>query len=143
MKVGGRNAGGYTLVEVIVAAGIFAMVIAGGITGVRMGLQIIDSSRHYTRVSQILQSEVEGLRSLSWKEIKELPGDSEIDIKPEFGTKAYDAYTVTRSIDSESATLRRVEIIVEYTTRNGKQHELQYLTYFTQGGVNDYYYRKI
>lgn len=143
MKAYGRNKNGFTLVEVIVAAGIFAMVIAGGIAGVRMGFQIVDNSRHHTRVSQILQSEVESLRSLSWKELKQLPSSAEVDINPQFSTSAYDAYTVNRNIYTESSSLRRVEVVVTYSTRGGKSVELKYLTFFTEGGVNDYYYRTI
>lgn len=133
----------YSLVEVIIAAGIFGIVITGGFAGVRMGFEIVDNSRHYTRVSQILQSEVESLRSLSWKELKELPESEEVEIDPQFSTTAYDAYTVTRNIYTESSSLRRVEVLVEYNTRSGKGVNLRYLTFFTQGGLNDYYYRTI
>lgn len=135
--------GGYTLVEVIVAAGIFAMVIAGGIAGVQMGFQAIENARHRTRVSQILQSEVESLRSLSWKELNQLPTKAKIDINPEFDTSAYDAYTVERKILAESSSLRRVEVTVRYVTRKGSPVDLKYLTFFTEGGVNDYSYRTI
>lgn len=134
---------GFSLVEVIIAAGIFGIVITGGFAGVRMGFEIVDNSRHYTRVSQILQSEVESLRSLSWKELKALPDSENIEIDPQFSTTAYDAYTVTRNIYEESSSLRRVEVLVEYATRSGKQVSLKYLTFFTEGGLNDYYYRTI
>lgn len=134
---------GYSLVEVIVAAGIFGLVITGGIAGVRMGFEIVDNSRHYTRISQILQSEVESLRSLSWKDLKELPVEEVIDINPQFSTSAYEAYKVYRNIYTESSTLRRIEVVVEYSTRSGRPVTLKYLTFFTDGGVNDYYYRTI
>jgi prepilin-type N-terminal cleavage/methylation domain-containing protein len=143
MKKGGSSREGYTLVEVIVAATIFGMVIAGGIAGVRMGFTIVENSRHHTRVSQILQSEVESLRSLSWKELKKLPAKEEVDINPEFDTSVYDAYTLTRVIREESSSLRKIEITVNYLKGNGKPVELKYLTFFAEGGVNDYYYRTI
>lgn len=135
--------GGYSLVEVIVAAGIFAMVIAGGFAGVRMGFEIVNNSRHHTRVSQILQSEVESLRSLSWKELKQLPSSAEVDITPQFNTSVYDAYKVERKIYAESSSLRRIEVHVSYNKRSGKPVNLKYLTFFSEGGVNDYYYRTI
>lgn len=143
MKSNHANQAGYSLVEVIVAAGIFAMVITGGIAGVRMGFQIVENSRHYTRISQILQSEVESLRALSWKELKELAAETEVQIDPKFSTAAYDAYTVHRKVVTESPSLRRVEMILEYENRNGEAVQLKYMTFFTQGGVNDYYYRTI
>lgn len=143
MRVCDTKKNGYSLAEVIVAAGIFALVITGGIAGVRMGFKIVDDSRHHTRVSQILQSEVESLRSLSWKELMQLPSTADVAINPQFSTAAYDAYTVKRNISTESATLRRIEVTVTYNSRNGKEVNLKYLTFFTEGGVNDYYYRTI
>lgn len=138
-----KNKEGYSLVEVIVAAGIFGMVIAGGIAGVRMGFEIVSNSRHHTRVSQILQSEVESLRSLSWRDLQQLPSSEVVDINAQFNTSAYDAYTVERSIHVESSSLRRVEVLVTYNKRSGKSMSLKYLTFFSEGGVNDYYYRTI
>lgn len=143
MKKNDLSQKGFSLVEVIVAAGIFAMVITGGIAGVRMGFQIVENSRHYTRISQILQSEVENMRALSWKTIKELDSSSEMQIDPKFSTSAYEAYTVHRNMFADSSTLRRVEMIVEYTNRSGRLVKLKYMTFFTEGGVNDYYYRTI
>ncbi len=143
MKVANKKPNGYSLVEVIVAAGIFALVIAGGIGGVRMGLHIVDNSRHYTRISQILQSELESLRALSWDELQALPLKSEIAIDPKFSTAAYDAYTLQRSIVVESVSLRRIEVLVQYHTRSGQAAALKYITFFSEGGVNDYYYRVI
>lgn len=143
MKVANARPEGYSLVEVIVAAGIFALVITGGIGGVRMGLHIVDNSRHYTRISQILQSELESLRALSWDELQALPLQSEIPIDPKFSTAAYDAYTLQRSMVTESPSLRRIEVLVQYHTRSGKAAALKYITFFSEGGVNDYYYRVI
>jgi len=143
MEAYSRKTAGYSLVEVIVAAGIFALVIAGGIAGVRMGFQVVDNSRHYTRISQILQSEVESLRALSWNELKGLPQESKIAIDPKFSTAAYDAYTLQRSIVVESVSLRRIEVLVQYHTRSGQAAALKYITFFSEGGVNDYYYRVI
>ena len=108
-----------------------------------MGFEIVDNSRHYTRVSQILQSDVESLRSLSWRDFNKLPSSEKVDINPHFITSAYDAYTFYRNIHAVSSSLRRVEIVVKYSTRSGRPITLKYLTFFTEGGVNDYYYRTI
>lgn len=143
MKLRRKNKIGYTLIEVMVAASIFGMVIVGGISGVRMGFHIVDNSRHYTRVSQILQSEVESLRSLSWADLNQLPDNELVNINAQFSTSVYDDYAVRRRIYTESTTLRRVEIAVAYKTRSGNPVTLKYITFFTKGGVNDYYYRAI
>lgn len=132
-----------TLIEVMVAMSIFAMVIAGGITGVRKGFELVDNSRHYTRISQILQSEMEAMRTLSWKEISQLPTDSIIEVDTQFKTNVYDAYTVSRRVVGETSGRKRVEVTVSFKNRGGRDVSLKYLTFFSHGGVNDYYYRTI
>jgi prepilin-type N-terminal cleavage/methylation domain-containing protein len=143
MLVQRNRRAGFTLVEVIVAMTIFTMVIAGGLSGVRRGFDLIGLSRHHTRVSQILQSEFERLRTLSWVEFQELPQQAEVDIQTEFGTSVYDAYAVVREIFVEESDLARVELSVTYTNQNQRVVTVKSLTFFTKGGVNDYYYRTI
>lgn len=137
---------GFTIIEVVIAMGIFALVIAGGMIGVRRGFEVVENSRHYTRVSQILQSEVESMRSLSWAEVDALPANSTITIDPEFDTGTYDMYTVTRVITPVSGTsgdVKQVDVTATFTNRQGRTISMNYVTFFADGGVNDYYYRTI
>ena len=134
---------GFTLTEVIMAIGIFTMVIAGGLSGVRRGFDILRDSRNYTRVSQILQSEVEALRTLSWEELIALPQNVKIDVDTQFDTRAYDMYLVRRRIINTAADLRQVEVAVSYENDRGRLVTLRYQTFFTRGGLNDYFYRAI
>lgn len=143
MSVGVSRSSGFTLVEVIVSMTVFTMVIAGALVGISRGLDMVALSRHNTRVSQIMQSEIESLRTLSWLEFQKLPSSVVIDIKTEFGTSVYDAYSVTREIISEESDLSRIELTVTYTGSNQKLVTVKCQTYFTEGGVNDYYYRSI
>ncbi|MDQ8207402.1 prepilin-type N-terminal cleavage/methylation domain-containing protein [Coraliomargarita sp. SDUM461003] len=134
---------GVTLTEVIVSLGIFTLVIAGGLSGVRRGFDILRDSRDYTRISQILQSEVETLRTLSWVELVALPSSVKVAVDTQFDTSAYDMYQVTRRIENEEEGLRRVVVTVSYENRRGGDVTLEYVTFFAEGGVNDYYYRTI
>ncbi len=143
MKTIDQGQGGFTLMESLVAISIFSMVIAGGLIGVRKGFEVVDNSRHYTRVSQVLQSEVETLRTLSWSEMAKLPESEQVTLDTQFGTGAYDRYSITRDIIDESGDLKRVEVTVGFTNRRGKEISLKYVTFFTEGGVNDYFYRTI
>ncbi len=138
-----KRALGFTLTEVIVSMGIFTMVIAGGLSGVRRGFDILQDSRNYTRVSQILQSEVESLRTFSWAELTSLSSNVEISVDTQFDTNAYDMYTVRRRIVMVEDDLRRVIVSVSYQNDRGRLVTLKYVTFFTKGGVNDYYYRTI
>lgn len=136
-KSGQLRLSGFTLTEVIVSMGIFTMVIAGGLSGISRGFDILQGSRNYTRVSQILQSEVESLRTLSWVDLTALPDNTLINVDTQFDTNAYDMYTVRRYILSVEEDLRRVVVVISYENKRGRPVTLRYVTFFTKGGVND------
>lgn len=121
--------------------GIFTMVIAGGLSGVSRGFDILGDSRNFTRVSQILQSEIESLRSLSWQELTDLPENAEISLDTQFDTSAYNLYGVSREIISVEDEIRQVNVIVSHENGRGRLITLKYITFFSKGGLNDYYYR--
>ena len=74
------RAAGFTLVEVLIAMVLFTMVIAGGFAGISRGFQLVEASRNYTRSSQMLQSELELLRTLPWATFSAL-SDTELTEK--------------------------------------------------------------
>lgn len=131
----------FTLVEVMVAMAIFTMVILGGILGVRKGFELVGSSRHYTRGSQILQSELELLRTLPWNTFSAL-NDTELttqfntQITEQFGAGVYTGSVLTTSMGGDKM---EVKVRVRWSGRSGRVYRVQYTTYFTDGGLNDYY----
>ena len=56
----------FSLVEVMVALAVFTLVIAGAFVAINRGYDLVTESRHYTRASQVIQSEIELLRTLPW-----------------------------------------------------------------------------
>lgn len=135
---------GFTVIEVMVAIAIFGLVIAGGLIGIRRGFEVVENSRHYTRISQLLQSEAESLRTLSWDEFCALPATETLALDPVFDDAGtYDVYTVVRKITTISASLRQVDVTASFTNRQGRVLSLNYVTFVAEDGVNDYYYRTI
>mgnify|MGYP001591617813 CR=1 FL=1 len=131
----------FTLIEVIVAMAIFALVIAGGIVGVRRGFELVDTSRHYTRSSQVLQSELELLRTLPWATLSSLTNDEltskfNQQIRDQFGSGTYTGSVATEVFGGDKM---KVAVNVEWSGRSARVHAVSYITYFTEGGVNDYY----
>ncbi|MEZ7843324.1 MAG: prepilin-type N-terminal cleavage/methylation domain-containing protein [Opitutales bacterium] len=133
--------GAFTLIEVMVAMIVFSMVIAGGLVGVSRGFELIDTTRNYTRSSQVLQSELELLRTLPWSTFSQL-SDSELtekfqeQIVAQFGA---DSYVGAVATELTGGDLMQVVVTVEWSARKGRVHTLNYVTFFTDGGVNDYY----
>ena len=133
--------GAFTLIEVMVAMIVFSMVIAGGLVGISRGFELIDTTRNYTRSSQVLQSKLELLRTLPWSTFSQL-SDSELtekfqeQIVAQFGA---DSYVGAVATELTGGDLMQVVVTVEWSARKGRVHTLNYVTFFTDGGVNDYY----
>lgn len=131
----------FTLIEVMVAMIVFSMVIAGGLVGISRGFELIDTTRNYTRSSQVLQSELELLRTLPWLTFSQL---SESVLTEKFQEQIIDqfgedSYVGAVTTELTGGDLMKVMVTVEWSTRKGRVHTLNYVTFFTEGGVNDYY----
>lgn len=131
----------FTLVEVMIAMTIFAMVIAGGLLGVQKGFELVDNSRHFTRSSQILQSELELLRTMPWETLsaqteEQLTVLFNEQIASQFGSGIYRGLVKTTMDGPDSMEVR---VHVEWSARRGRIQSASYITYFSKRGVNDYY----
>ena len=65
-----RTQSAFTLVEVMISTFIFGLVILVALVSVGKGIELVYASRQNTRASQILQSELELLRTLPWDTFK-------------------------------------------------------------------------
>ena len=89
----------------------------------------------------MLQSELELLRTLPWSTFSQL-SDSELtekfqeQIVAQFGA---DSYVGAVATELTGGDLMQVVVTVEWSARKGRVHTLNYVTFFTDGGVNDYY----
>lgn len=107
----------------------------------RKGFELVDSSRHYTRSSQILQSEIELLRTLPWATFAAL-SDTELttqfntQISDQFGSGLYVGEVATTTTGGDKM---EVNVSVQLSGRVGRVYAVNYITYFTKGGLNDYY----
>lgn len=129
---------GFTLVELLVAMVIFASVIASGLACVRMGLNQISNARSETRASQVMQSEIERLRSIAWDNFIALDGsDQNVTLSTEFSDAAYGSFTMIRSITG-SGNSRKITLVINWKDLSGSSHSKSYVTQYTKGGLYDY-----
>jgi len=128
----------FTLVELLIAMVIFASVIAGGLACVRMGLNQIGNARSETRASQVMQSEIERLRSLAWNNFTALDGsDQNVDLSAEFSDAVYGSFNMKRSITGAGDS-RKITLVIEWKDLSGASHTKSYVTQYTKGGLYDY-----
>lgn len=138
-RVHQRKQSGFTLIEVMIAITIFAMVVASGFACVKIGMGLVDNSRHHTRASQIMQSEIERVRSLAWADLNnETASETTIAIDTRFTTQAsYADYELKRTI-AGSGDVRVITLVVTWKDISGLSNSKTYVTQYTRGGLYDY-----
>ena len=132
---------GFTLVEVVISAVLMMIIFGGGFGTLVHGNRLIESSRDETRASQILQSEVEDLRTYDWTTLTALDTESTYAPQSSFTDAFSMRYTVKRLISIRSLTQRRVTMQVSWTDSGGLSHSREYITLISKDGLYDYYYR--
>ncbi len=140
-----RSKAGVSMIEVIIAVLVLGAVVASTITAMRSGFTMIQLARDNTMASQILQSEMENLRLMSWNELIQLEEVEQFQVGEDFDASIAARYEATRRIfeDENREGVKEVELEVQWTNLNGAQHRRVYRTTFTKNGLNDYYYRAL
>ena len=59
----------FTLVEVMVAATVMVLTLTSSLIVVQHGMRALDTARYTTLAGQILQSQMEKLRLLTWTQL--------------------------------------------------------------------------
>ena len=138
---------GFTLVEVMIGMVLMAIVFTAAFGSYFLGLRIIEDAREEVRASQIIQSELERLRTKNWGQLTEMLNSDPVEFFEPQGTfvrqyaKDYTAYRIIQQLDSRP--MYRVVVVVRWkNSRDVPVYQL-FTTVFTQDGLNDYYYRDI
>lgn len=136
---------GFTLVEILMAIMVLAFGITGSLTAMRIGFDMVETARDQTMVAQVLQSEIETLRLMAWREISELPEEENFTIDSEFDATIGDRFTCIRRVQDvrSGVEIKDITLLVKWKTTNGVQRELSYKTRIARNGLNDYYSRSL
>ncbi len=155
-----RRESGFTIVEVAMASFIMAFGIATSIIAMQSGYKHIDLARGTTLASQIIQSEMERLRMMSWTQINAL--SSVTDSTEPFptgspaGVEMFDGatffsehadiegiYTITRTVTDDSTRpgeVKNINISVRWRTYDLRWHTRSFNAIYARNGLYDYYY---
>lgn len=135
------HSNGFTLVEVVVSLTLMAIVFTAAFGSYFLGLRLLEDARHRLRASQIIQSEVERLRTLNWSALQALDTSAAFTPSGEYVAQFANLYTTARSIEFFSSG-DQAEIIIEvdWTNSKGIQSSESFATVFTKGGLSDYLY---
>lgn len=106
------------------------------------GFKTLDVARGTTLASQILQSEMETLRLMSWGS---LPSSGTIDLGTVFTTDPDLAsrFTATRTVSDTlgyEGQMKDIMLTVSWTTIDGRPLTRTFFTRYCKDGLYDYYY---
>lgn len=132
---------GFTLVEVVVSLTLMAIVFTAAFGSYYLGIRLLEDARHRLRASQIIQSEVERLRTLNWSALQALDASATFIPSGEYVAQFANLYTTERSVEFFSAgNQAEITIEVDWTNSKGIQSSESFSTVFTKGGLSDYLY---
>lgn len=135
----------FSLVEVMIAMTLLGIVFAGAFAALQMGYNLTSEARDRTRASQILQTELEAMRTMNWNDLSGMVGQNNEFFEPrgEFLAAFKDRFFCKRTVGMRS---NNQQITVTLSISWGgypNVKEESVTTIFTRNGINDYYYRTL
>lgn len=144
-----RRQAGFTIFEVMMASFVMLFAISTSLITLQRGLQAIDQARYTTLAGQILQSQMEKLRLLTWAQLTD----------PTNGPPASGAFTpsMSASVSGQLAnftcsqtiadapapfngTMKDITLTATWTGADGRSRSLTYFTRYGQNGISDFFY---
>jgi prepilin-type N-terminal cleavage/methylation domain-containing protein len=129
---------GFTLVEVMVAAALLAMGTVGVLLTSQQGLQALDTSRRLASASQLMQSELERLRLMSWAQLQSLQDSGSTTVVLEQAVAA--RYSCRREIRDLKFNMKEISLVATWKGFDGRPHTARLITRYGRAGLNDYFY---
>jgi len=144
-----RSCAAFSLVELMVAVLIIVAVVGAVFKLTAQSLFIFERSRDIVRVSQILQYQMETVRSTAVNTLASQVGAGAQTIKvdssgvPTSGTAAvphgWEAFTLQQTVETVDTGYYKVTLNASWTDRRGEPRTDQYVTWICDGGLNDFF----
>lgn len=122
------------------AAIVLVLGITTAITTLQRGLQALDTARHTTFASQVMQSELERLRLKSWAQLQALQDSNETTVSVTGVTGLSASFRCTRAIRDLKADMKEIILISVWNGYDGRPHVVRYITRYSKSGLYDYFY---
>lgn len=116
------------------------MVMAGVFATYALGMRMIQDARDEIRASQIVQSEMEALRTYNWTDISSLSSIAIVTPQGKFVNQFANRYRMLRHVNTLNSNQKSVTFLVWWNNGRGVQTR-QFSTVITRDGLNDYFYR--
>lgn len=125
----------------MIAAIVLILGITTSITTLQRGFRSIDTARHYTYASQVMQSEMERLRLKNWAQLQALQDSSDTSVSAPLVTgTAADSFACTRTIRDLRTDMKEIVLVSTWRGIDGQPHRVRYMTRYSKSGLYDYFY---
>jgi type II secretory pathway pseudopilin PulG len=159
LRRGGRRA--FTIVEVMVAASVMVLAITSSLIVMQSGMRALDTARYTTLAGQILQSQMEKLRLLSWTQLvdatngptttanatfaPDLAEDATEQIKRFYvgsttGVCSQTFEDAGSPYTTPSTTMKKITLTATWKGIDGRSHSLSYITFYGKNGISDFFW---
>ena len=124
---------------------VMAFGLATSIIALQSGFKTLDVARTTTLASQILQSEMERIRLMSWGDVNALNVSDTIDLSAVFvaDPTVADRFTLVRQISDVTGMVGeivQITLTVSWLTVDGRPLSRSFQTIYAKNGLYDYYY---
>jgi Tfp pilus assembly protein PilV len=149
-KASSPRTGGFTLVEVMMAAVIMVLAIVGMIQVIVSGSEMLDISRKQTIAMQVIHGQMDNIRRSDWTQVTALATSVTVDVDGGdqsgfvFGTALptiTKGFRCTRTISDVRTDLKQVTFTVTWTGNTGRSHTRSGSTYVGKNGLYVSYQR--
>lgn len=145
-----RRRGGFTILEVMIAAIVMAFAITTAITVMQRAFLSLDTARNITIAGQIMQSEFEKIRLRDWSVISAYPMTStELPLDTAFTSSTFigNRFKLHRSITNigmgTGVGMREITMTCTWTNYDGRSLSRSYTCYYGENGLYDYFYNSL
>jgi Tfp pilus assembly protein PilV len=134
---------GFTIAEVMIAAGVMALAVTTSITTMQRAFLALDSARNITLAGQIMQSEFEKLRLKDWTTISAYPAaettltiDTAFTSDPAIGNR----FTLKRTVSDVHTDMKEITLTISWRGYDARPLSRYYKTYYGKNGLYDFFY---
>lgn len=132
------------------AASVMVFGIVSAILVLQTGFRALDTARSTTLASQVIQSEMERIRLLSWSAVAALPAQETLDLDtllPSGDTadrigRRFSVIRTVGDVAGKIGDMREITLSVTWRGIDGAAHERTTRTHYARNGLYDYYYTK-
>jgi len=147
-----QSSRGFTILEVALATFVMLFGIVTALTALQASFRQLDSARYTTLAGQILQSQMEKLRLLTWAQLTDSTNGPiaypnftpDVAVDPATQTLINTHFTCTQAItDAPSpftGTMKDITLTATWVGSDGHQQSLTYYTRYGQNGISDFFY---